>query len=101
MSRIKLAYFGTADVHYYGVNADRLPGYQPPPPSTIALEIRPGDIVAVSATLLQGLYMDDAMLPLMKRLRSSPPVALVGQSILVYRADFAWDLPVGREDPQP
>lgn len=101
VSRIKLAYFGTADVHYYGVNADRLPGYQPPPPSAIVREIRPGDVVAVSATLLQGLYLDEAMLPLMKRLRSSPPVALIGQSILVYRADFAWDLPAALEDPQP
>ena len=101
VTRLKLAYFGTADVKYYGVNADRLPGYQPAPPATTVREIRPGDVVAVSATLLQGLYVDEAMLPVLGRLRSLPPLAVVGHSIFVYRADFAWDLPEGPADPQP
>jgi 4-amino-4-deoxy-L-arabinose transferase-like glycosyltransferase len=95
--RVKLAYFGTADVKYYGVSAERLPGYQPPPPATIAHEVRPGDLVAVSATLLQGLYVDDRMLPLVERLRKLPPLAVIGHSIFIYRADFAWDLP-GEDD---
>ena len=99
--RLKLAYFGTADVKYYGVNADRLPGYQPAPPAATVRDIRPGDLVAVSATLLQGLYVDEAMLPLMERLRSLPPVTVIGHSIFVYRADFAWDLPAAPADPQP
>ena len=101
VTRLKLAYFGTADVKYYGVNADRLPGYQPAPPAATVRDIRPGDVVAVSATLLQGLYVDEALLPLMQRLRQLPPVVVIGHSIFVYRADFAWDLPAGPADPQP
>ena len=101
VTRVKLAYFGTADVRYYGVNADRLPGYQPPPPAATVREIRPGDIVAVSATLLQGLYVDEAVLPLMERLRSLAPLAVIGHSIFIYRADFTWDLPAAPEDSQP
>jgi 4-amino-4-deoxy-L-arabinose transferase-like glycosyltransferase len=99
--RLKLAYFGTADVGYYGIDAERLPGYQPAPPSAMTREIRPGDVVAVSATLLQGLYVDEAMLPLMKRLRATAPVAVIGYSIFVYRADFSWDLEGRAEDAQP
>jgi hypothetical protein len=55
---LKLLYFGTADPGYYGIACDRLPGYQPPPPSTLVREVRPGDIVAVSATHLQGIYLE-------------------------------------------
>jgi len=99
--RVKLAYFGTADVKYYGVSADRLPGYQPPPPSATVREVWPGDLVAVSATLLQGLYVDAPMLPLVERLRKLPPVAVVGHSIFVYRTDFAWDLPEPTEAAEP
>ena len=50
----KLSYFGTADPGYYGIACDRLPGYLPPPPSTVVREVAPGDVVAVSATHLQG-----------------------------------------------
>ena len=101
VTRLKLAYFGTADVKYYGVDADRLPGYQPPPPSATVRKIRPGDIVAVSATLLQGLYVEEGMRPLMERLRSLPPVTVIGHSIFVYRVDFGYDIPSASEDPQP
>jgi hypothetical protein len=88
--RVKLAYFGTADVKYYGVAADRLPGYQPPPPSATVHEVVPGDLVAVSATLLRGVYVDPPVLPLMERLRARPPVAVIGGSIFLYKADFTW-----------
>ena len=93
VARVKLCYFGTADPLYHGVGGERLPGYQPPPPSTVVREVRPGDIVAVSATHLQGVYLDPAMRPLMERLRARRPVAVPGYSIFVYRADFAWQLP--------
>jgi hypothetical protein len=93
VSRLKLAYFGTADVKYYGVAADRLPGYQPPPPSAAVHEVRPGDLVAVSATLLQGVYVDEpSMRALMERLRALPPIAVVGHSLFIYRPDFSFTL---------
>jgi len=53
-------------------------------------EVAPGDVVAVSATNLQGVYLDPADRALMERLRAQAPVAAIGHSILVYRAGFAW-----------
>ena len=88
--RVTLCYFGTADPSYYGIACDRLPGYQPPPPSTVVRAVRPGDVLAVSVTHLQGVYLDADMLPLMARLRSRTPIATIGHSIFVYRSDFAW-----------
>jgi hypothetical protein len=81
---------------------DRLPGYQPPPPSTVVRTIKPGDIVAISATHLQGLYLDAAMLPLMALFRARTPLATIGHSIFVYRSDFAWTLeePPGQRQHQ-
>jgi hypothetical protein len=91
--RITLCYFGTADPGYYGIDSDRLPGYQPPPPSTVVRRVRRGDVVAVSATHLQGVYLDPEMLPLMAEFRARKPMATIGHSIFVYRADFDYALP--------
>jgi hypothetical protein len=91
--RVTLCYFGTADPAYYGIAADRLPSYQPPPPSTIVHAVHPGDVVAISATHLQGLYLDPEMQPLMALFRARPPIATIGHSIFVYKADFAWTMP--------
>jgi hypothetical protein len=101
VTRVKLAYFGTADVSYYGVAADRLPGYQPAPPSASVREVHPGDVVAVSATLLQGLYVDEPTRTLMDRLKRLAPVHVIGHSLFVYRPEFAFTLPEGEATPQP
>jgi hypothetical protein len=55
--------------------------------------VDPGDVVAVSATNLQGVYLDPTDRPLMAMLRARTPVAVIGHSIFVYRADFAWQGP--------
>jgi hypothetical protein len=91
--KIKLSYFGSADPAYHGVDCERLPGYSAPHPPRITREIRPGDVVAVSATNLQGVYLDPDDRPLMERLRRLEPVGRAGRSILVYRADFSWPPP--------
>lgn len=91
--RIKLSYFGSADPAFYGIDAQRLPGYAAPHPPRVTREIHPGDIVAVSATNLQGVYLDPEDRPLMERLRRATPVGRAGQSILIYRADFSWPPP--------
>ena len=91
--RVTLCYFGTADPAYYGIAADRLPSYQPPPPSTVVRAVHPGDVVAISATHLQGLYLEPEMQPLMALFRARRPLATIGHSIFVYRADFSWALP--------
>jgi hypothetical protein len=90
VSRIKLSYFGTADPAHHGIACDLLPGQMLPPPRDVVREIAPGDVVAVSATNLQGVYLEAADRPLMERLRAQTPVATIGHSILIYRADFAW-----------
>ena len=90
--RLKLLYFGTADPGYYGIACDRLPGYQPPPPSTLVREVNPGDIVAVSATHLQGVYLDPEVRALTEKLRARRPLAVIGHTIFIYRADFAWSM---------
>jgi hypothetical protein len=92
VARLKLLYFGTADPGYYGVACDRLPGYQPPPPSTLVREVHPGDLVAVSATHLQGLYLEPPVRALAERLRAERPLAVIGYSLFVYRVDFAWSM---------
>ena len=95
--RVKLAYFGTADVKYYGVATDRLPGYQPAPPGASVREVRPGDVVVVSATLLQGLYVPDSGRPLMDLLR--PPGRWPSSAIPCSSTepDFAFTLPEEEE----
>jgi hypothetical protein len=62
----------------------------------VTREIHPGDIVAVSATNLQGVYLDPEDRALMERLRRLEPVGRAGYSILIYRPDFAWPPPAGQ-----
>ncbi len=93
VSRIRLSYFGSADPAYYGIEADLLPGYMAPHPTHVTREVRPGDVVAVSATNLQGVYLDPADRPLMELFRSRKPLARIGYSIFIYRADFSWPEP--------
>ncbi len=90
---IKLSYFGTAEPRYYGIRCERLPGY--PPPAELAKASTPGDLVAVSATNLP------ARLPDRRPRRRAPdaaparqqPIASIGYSILIYRAEFSWRRP--------
>jgi 4-amino-4-deoxy-L-arabinose transferase-like glycosyltransferase len=89
---LKLSYFGTADPEYYRVPAQSLPGYMPPVPRKTVREVRPGDLLAVSATNLQGVYIEKEALPLMERLRALEPIDSVGWSILIYRSDFTLTL---------
>jgi hypothetical protein len=89
---LKLSYFGTADPEYYRVPAQTLPGYMRPVPGKTVREVRPGDVLAVSATNLQGVYIEKEALPLMERLRLRQPIDSVGWSILIYRSDFALNL---------
>ena len=88
--KLKLSYFGSADPGYYGIESEALPGYTSPHAARITREIRPGDTVVVSATNLQGVYLEPEDQRLMERLRALSPVARIGYSIFVYRPDFAW-----------
>ena len=87
--RVKLSYFGTADPAYYGIACDLLPSYLPLPRDVVRT-FAPGDVLAVSATNLQGVYLEAADRPMMERLRREEPVGNVGYSILIFRPAFAW-----------
>jgi hypothetical protein len=96
VEELKLSYFGSASPSHYGIHGERLPGYSAPHPSRVTREIRPGELVAVSATNLQGVYLEPADQLLMERLRGLEPEGRVGRSIFVFRPDFAWP-PTGEE----
>jgi hypothetical protein len=98
IARAKLSYFGTADPEYHRVPVDLLPGYMLPRPRRTVYEVSPGDVVAVSATNLQEVYVDASVRPLMALLRARQPIGQVGHSILVYRADFAWSARPSQDD---
>jgi hypothetical protein len=90
VARIKLSYFGSADPGYYGIECDMLPSAMSPRPPRVTRTLVPGDVVAVSVTNLQGVYLDPEDRRLMERLRALEPIGRVGYSIRVYRADFHW-----------
>ncbi len=93
---LKLSYFGSADPAYYGIVSEALPGYTSPHAARITREISPGDVLAVSATNLQGVYLEPEDRALMERVRALRPIARIGYSIFVFRADFVWP-PPGRD----
>lgn len=90
---VKLSYFGTADPAYYAIPGDLIPSHMLPPPRVTTREVRPGELLAVSATNLQGVYLPPEDQALMARLREQKPIDNVGYSILIYKADFAWPPP--------
>lgn len=87
---MRLAYFGTASPAAYGLDVTLLPGAPPAPRHRIERRVRRGDVVAVSATLLHGMYVEPEDRELMARLRAQEPIGRAGYSILVYRAAFDW-----------
>ena len=90
---MKLSYFGTADPDYHGLRYEMLPGFGAVPPPAVVREVRAGELVAVSATNLQGVFLGAEVRPLMARLRALPPVDRVGYSIFIYRPDFSMSVP--------
>jgi hypothetical protein len=99
VARVKLSYFGSADPWYYGIDSEALPGYTSPHAPSLTREIHPGDVLAVSATNLQGVYLEPEDRALMARLRALEPIGRVGWSIRVYRADFTWPEPIAPGAP--
>jgi hypothetical protein len=96
---IKLAYFGSADPDYYGIRNERLPGELRPP--RLASRIHAGDVVAISATHLAGVYLSEDARRLMQRFQAETPMARVGYSILIYRAREEYDVPGASGPAEP
>jgi 4-amino-4-deoxy-L-arabinose transferase-like glycosyltransferase len=86
IEKVKLGYFGLSDPAYYGIDYELLPSYaiagkptcREKNPESLELE----GTVAVSATLLQGLYCPGDQY---RRLRGLEPTTNIGYSIYIYQ----------------
>lgn len=87
VKKIGLAYFGTAEPIYYGIDALYLPGsliFSPRPKSK---DPEVPKYLAVSVTYLQGFVPDKALREVYRSFRSRQPVATIGHSIFVYKLE--------------
>jgi len=91
VEKVRLSYFGSADPVWHGIQGELLPSVMSPRPTNVVRHIEPGDWLAVSATNLQGVYLQGDDRALMARLRAETPAGRVGQSIFLFRATFHWD----------
>lgn len=83
VKRINLAYFGSADPDYYGIDDIPLPGAPVFNRGKIARPRLPG-YVAVSVTLLSGVYLSPEWRLFYRGLAEARPVAVIGNTINVY-----------------
>ena len=91
VARVELAYFGSADPRYYGIDYAALPaatpGLQlPDAPERWSRPALPG-YVAISATVLTGVYLDPQWRLFYSGLRRRTPTDVIGNSIFVYWLD--------------
>jgi hypothetical protein len=94
VKHLKLSYFGSADPVYYRIPCDMLPSKMHPDPPRIVGDVTAGELVAISATSLQGVYLEGAQRHLMHRFRALEPIDRVGYSIFIFRPDFSASVPV-------
>jgi uncharacterized membrane protein YhaH (DUF805 family) len=77
-----LTYYGSADPRAYGIDfINTVPGYifdSTPPTADVS-----GGVLAVSASLLQGLYPEE-LRPWMRNLREQRPIAVINDTIYIY-----------------
>jgi hypothetical protein len=89
VQHINLAYFGTADPAYYGMQCTPLPGSEYFVEKGSKGPRLPG-YVAVSITILDGVYLDDATKAFYRPFLDRKPNAVIGYSIRVYWVDRPW-----------
>jgi hypothetical protein len=91
VAHINLAYFGTAEPKYYGIDCTYIWGTTIPgvTPSMMGPPRLPG-YVAISVTLLDGVPFQPEQRDFYKPLRDQEPVADIGHSIRVYRVERPW-----------
>jgi len=87
---VNLAYFGTADPRYYGIDATYLVGSPFFIPEQAFGKPKLPGYVAVSATLLVGAYGEPAEQEFYRGLRRRDPVAVIGHSIRIYWVTRPW-----------
>lgn len=83
---VGLCYFGTADPRYYQIAYENLPGGYTFEPLVGFEKLRPGGLVIISATNLQGVYFDPGLRQAWREVLSHCDlVDSVGYSIFIYR----------------
>ena len=88
---INLAYFGFADPRYYGIDCTFLPGSPGWVPAELVRAPQLPGYVAVSATLLRGVYASTpAEREFYAGLARRTPIATIGYSIFVFKMDQRW-----------
>jgi hypothetical protein len=95
VSHLNLAYFGQADPAYYGIDATYLPGGPSFAAGSTSRPRLPG-YVAISATVLSGVYAQPWMRLFYQPFHALEPVAVIGHAMRVYRVD-QW--PAVLDDP--
>jgi hypothetical protein len=96
--RLYVCYFGMADAGYYLDSYTALPGHSSSPLSP-QLPREPG-VLAISATHLQGIYLDPATRAMYRALyEKHEPIQILGGTIYLYRFDDSVrrDLGIGVE----
>lgn len=86
VARINLAYFGMADPAYYGIGCVLLPGTGMVEREKISKPELPG-YVAISATIMSGVSFTPAWRLFYAGFRDLEPVAVIGNTINVYRVE--------------
>lgn len=83
IKKVSLSYFGADSPQRYGITYDWLPShylYNPEPDKMP--EIKQNQLIAISATNLQGVYLDNK--EQYKWLMNYKPIAKIGHSIFIY-----------------
>ncbi|MBE9527866.1 MAG: glycosyltransferase family 39 protein [Proteobacteria bacterium] len=83
IKRIKLAYFGFSDPKQYGIEYDYLPSYYMPMTEGAGGDIELEGWFAISATMLQGVYLPNR--DMYRFFREREPEAVLGHSIFIYK----------------
>jgi tetratricopeptide (TPR) repeat protein len=86
IEHVNLAYFGQADPGYYGIDFTALPSSGFSDMDFFSPPELPG-YVAISATTLTGVHLPPELRLLFAPFRSWKPVAVVANSIRIYRVD--------------
>jgi len=81
--KINLAYFGTADPAFYGIDRITLPGHMSMMAKPESKPILPG-FVAISETLMSGVYWSTEAKILYAGFRKLKPVTIIGNTIRLY-----------------
>lgn len=82
IDKIKLAYFGLSDPAFYGIEYEYLPSYMIMNGRQTGQDIKLEGYFAISATLLQGEYLDRDYYAVFRGMK---PIDTIGYSIFIYK----------------